>query len=102
MLLSFSRDHCLPCELMEPWLKNIKETYHKKVDVKEVNLDREDNLEYARLFSVMTVPTLVYLDKAGRERGRHFGLATEKQMTDAIERHLRLAAPSGAASGNKR
>jgi thioredoxin len=80
LLLDFTRDHCLPCEIMAPWVADISSRYAKQLGVLEINLDRTKNKKLGIYFKVRSVPTQIYIDKTGREIYRHFGMATLKQM----------------------
>jgi len=55
-LLSFSKDHCLPCEIMAPWIDMIKKQYGAKIDVRDVNLDRQMHQATGRSLKVKTIP----------------------------------------------
>ncbi len=86
MLLDFTRDHCLPCEIMAPWVDELRKKHAGRVLVKEINIDRNENKELGRFFKTRSIPTQVYVDGAGREVSRHVGLATQAQMELTIEK----------------
>ena len=83
-LLYFTRDHCLPCEIMAPWFEAIRRAHGSALDVKEVNLDRTENRAIGHTLNVRTVPTQVYFGSGGRELHRHQGLATQKEMVGIL------------------
>ena len=83
-LLYFTRDHCLPCEIMAPWIDAIKKRYEPALEVQEVNLDRMDNRAISQALNVRTIPTQVYVGAGGRELHRHQGLATQKEMVKVL------------------
>jgi hypothetical protein len=85
-LLVFSRDNCLPCQIMAPWVDELRRRHGTAVDVSSINLDREDNLALGRSHEVRSVPTQIYLDAKGRELRRHEGLATERDMEGILSR----------------
>jgi thioredoxin 1 len=86
MLLDFTRDHCLPCEIMAPWVDELRKKYAGRVQVQEINIDRAENRELGRFFRARSIPMQVYVDAGGREIGRHVGLATLPQMERTLEK----------------
>jgi thioredoxin 1 len=95
MLLEFTRDHCLPCEIMAPWMKELRKEHAGRVQIVEINIDRKENKPLARYFKARSIPTQVYVDERGRELSRHVGLATKPQMQRTMKRHGFLPAPHG-------
>lgn len=86
VLLDFSRDHCLPCDLMRPWLDELRERHAGRIEVVEVNIDREENRQLAVFFRARAVPLQVYLDADGKELARSAGVATLAQMQAQLRR----------------
>jgi thiol-disulfide isomerase/thioredoxin len=93
-LLDFTRDHCLPCEIMAPWVKELRIAYGDRVEIAEINIDRPENKPLGRYFKARSIPTQVYLDAEGRELSRNVGLATKDQMERTLKRHGFLEAPA--------
>lgn len=87
VVIDFTRDHCLPCEIMAPWVGELRKELDGKVDVTEMNIDRPGNKELGLFFKVGSIPTQVYIDAAGKEVSRHVGLATKPQMTATMRKH---------------
>jgi thioredoxin 1 len=87
VLLSFSRDNCLPCEIMAPWLDEIGRLYEASIDVVRINLDREASHALGRKWRIRTVPTQVYVTPDGDALYRHEGLATKKDMETILCSH---------------
>jgi thioredoxin 1 len=85
MLLDFTRDHCLPCDIMAPWVEELRKKHAERVLVKEINIDRPENRELGLFFKTRSIPTQVYVDAQGREVSRHVGLATKEQMQRTLE-----------------
>jgi thioredoxin 1 len=85
MLLDFTRDHCLPCEIMAPWVDELRKKHAGRVQVQEINIDRPENRELGLFFKTRSIPTQVYVDAQGREVSRHVGLATKPQMERTLE-----------------
>ena len=88
-LIEFSRDACIPCQLMRPWVEELRARHAGDVAVIEVNIDRPENDSLGQFFKVAAVPLQVYLDAQGREVSRNTGLATLAQMEGELSR-LRL------------
>jgi thioredoxin 1 len=87
LLLEFTRNHCLPCEIMAPWMKELRAKHAAQVKIIEINIDRAENKQLARYFKARSIPTQVYVDKSGRQVSRHVGLATKPQMERTMKRH---------------
>jgi len=86
MLVDFTREDCLPCKLMEPWLAELRKRHAGRIEILELDLDHPENREIARFFKVKSVPLQVYVDARGREVARGVGLATLQQMQSQLER----------------
>lgn len=86
LVLVFTRDHCLPCELMAPWVQELARRHAGRVDFLTVNLDREENRELQGFFRVSGVPLQVFIDGRGREVDRHSGLATLEELGALLAR----------------
>jgi thioredoxin 1 len=93
MLIDFTRDHCLPCQIMAPWVDELRKQHAALVAVVEINIDRPANKSIGRYFKARSIPTQVYVDTAGREVARHVGLATKPQMERTLKRHGFLNTP---------
>jgi len=85
MLVDFTRDDCLPCKLMEPWLAELRRRHAGTVEILEVDLDEKESHELAQYFKARSVPLQVYVDARGREVSRNVGLATLPQMQLKLE-----------------
>ncbi len=86
MLVDFTRDYCLPCQLMAPWLAELRAETRGEVEVVEVNVDRAENERFALFFGVASVPTQVFLDADGRVASRHEGVATLDELRQTLRR----------------
>jgi len=65
-MIDFTRDFCLPCQVMAPWVDDLRQKHAGVVDVVEINLDRQGTNKYGLFFGIDTVPTRVYVDATGR------------------------------------
>jgi len=84
MMIDFTRDFCLPCQVMAPAVAELRQQHAGLVDVVEVNVDREKNERCALFFVVESVPTQVFVDASGRVVARHGGIATKEEMTRTL------------------
>jgi thioredoxin 1 len=80
MMIDFTKDFCLPCQVMAPWVAELRSAHAASIDVVEVNLDRQSSDKLALFFQVESVPTQVYLDASGRVVEIHAGTATREEM----------------------
>ncbi len=87
MLLEFTRDHCLPCTVMAPWMAELRKQHSEQIDINEINIDRPGNKELGIYFKVAKIPTQVYVDGGGVVLSRHVGLATRAQMEATLRKH---------------
>ena len=83
-MIDFTRDYCLPCQIMAPWVAEVRREYEGKLDVVEVNIDRATNERFALFFAIEVVPTQVFVDSSGHVETRHEGLATKEEMTETL------------------
>jgi thioredoxin 1 len=86
MLLDFTREDCLPCKLMEPWLAALRERHAGRIAILALDLDQPDSRDLVRFFKARSVPMQVYVDAHGREVSRNVGLATLPQMQNQLEK----------------
>jgi thioredoxin-related protein len=78
-ILAFSSDDCAQChQFQEPALQRVIETYGEQVSVVEV--DAPNQPELAQRYRVLTLPTTVLLDAAGRARAVNYGFANSKKL----------------------
>jgi len=75
---------CIPCKMMAPILKEIREEYQGRAAV--IFLDVWKDPTPARRLGIRTIPTQVFYDKEGREVGRHEGFLDKKSIIAAFEK----------------
>lgn len=85
MLLVFSRDYCTPCQVMKPWVEELRAETRGVVDVVTVNVDRKAHEHIGAFFKISAVPTLIYLQSNGEVARRTDGLAKKTQMMAVME-----------------
>ena len=82
VLLDFGAEWCMPCKMIEPVLEEISSDHGDKVEVASINVD--ECPEIATNFSVMNIPTLIFLKK-GKEVNRMVGVNTKENIIKAIK-----------------
>jgi len=82
VLVDFWAEWCGPCKLITPVLEEIAKEHDGKLRIAKVNVD--ENLEIARRFEVMSIPTLV-LFKEGVAQRRLIGAKGKGQLLQELE-----------------
>jgi thioredoxin 1 len=70
-LWDFGSDNCIPCKMMMPILDTLAREYAGKVDVRIINVYKEQAL--ASQHRIQIIPTQVFIDPTGKELYRHVG-----------------------------
>jgi len=84
-LLDFGGAWCQPCKKLEPILGELADEYREKIVVGHCDVAKGPGT--ARRFSVMSVPTVVFL-KGGQEVDRFVGLQAKPKIVELIQKHL--------------
>lgn len=86
VLVDFWAEWCGPCKLVEPILEEIAAENGDRLRVAKLNVD--DNLEIARRFEVLSIPTMI-LFKEGEPQVRLVGAKGKAQLLQELSRHLK-------------
>ena len=70
-LWDFWATWCPPCKELKPVIEGLEQEYAGKIEIKSIDVDVEKDL--ASKFKIQAVPTLVFLDKSGKELARIVG-----------------------------
>ena len=76
VLIDFFATWCGPCKMVSPVVDQIA---HERPDIKVCKLDVDKNLDLARTFQVMSVPTLVAM-KNGKMINKIIGAMPKAQI----------------------
>ena len=76
MLLDFWASWCGPCRMLSPVVDEIAE---ERTDIKVGKVNVDEQQELAATFNVMSIPTLIVLDK-GQVVNQSVGVRPKKQI----------------------
>ncbi len=95
-ILAFSTPDCVQCHTMQtPALHRVRAARGKAVDVREI--DALDMPELAQRYHIVTVPSTVVLDAAGKAHAVNYGFANTHRLLAQIDAILAEASwgPAG-------
>jgi thioredoxin 1 len=70
-LWDFGSDNCIPCKMMMPILNDLAKEYAGKVDVRIINVYKEQAL--ATQYRIQVIPTQIFMDAEGKQLSQHIG-----------------------------
>lgn len=76
---------CLPCDKMQPIMKEIEEEYKGQVKVIFHDVKTPEGKPYIKEFGIRAIPTQVFLDKDGNEYFRHLGFFAKDELIKILE-----------------
>ena len=76
---------CIPCDKMQPIMKEIAEEYKGQVKVVFHDVKTPDGKPYIKEFSIRAIPTQVFLDKDGNEYFRHLGFFAKDEIIKVLK-----------------
>lgn len=85
VLVDFWAEWCGPCKMVAPVLEEIAGENPDKIRVAKLNID--DNLDTARRFDVMSIPTMI-LFKDGDPQVRIVGAKGKRQLLQDLSSYL--------------
>jgi thioredoxin 1 len=85
VLVDFWAEWCGPCKMIAPVLDEIAADHPGKLRIGKINID--ENLELARRFDVMSIPTLI-LFKGGEAQLRIIGAKGKGQLLQELQAFL--------------
>lgn len=84
LVVDFSATWCGPCQQLKPIFEEVEKEFSGKVDFLTVDIDSMPDL--AKEFKVEAVPTIVFIDKSGREVNRIVGFTDKSQLVETIQK----------------
>lgn len=82
-VLKFTAAWCGPCKTLAPIIEQLRT--EMSVDIEDKDIDF--NMELARDFDIISIPTMVVL-KNDKEVDRIIGLSNKKHIQNTIEKYL--------------
>lgn len=82
VLVDFFATWCNPCKILAPVLDQISESLPENRKI--VKIDIDENMEAARTFGVMSIPTLI-LFKNGQAAPRLVGVRPEEEIRELLK-----------------
>lgn len=70
-VVEFGGPTCVPCKKMQPILAELQQTFGTRAQIR--NFYVTEHLKEARAFQIMSMPTQVIFNPAGKEVDRHIG-----------------------------
>ena len=78
ILVDLGSDKCIPCQMMEPVLEELRKEYEGKLDVVFINI--RTDYEEAEKYSIQVIPTQIFYSPAGDELFRHVGFFSKEDI----------------------
>ncbi|HIJ20697.1 MAG TPA: thioredoxin family protein [Deltaproteobacteria bacterium] len=83
-MIEFGSTGCVPCDMMQPILENLRKKFPDKLNVVFVHVG-EDKMLGAR-FGIRVIPVQVFYDAKGKEIFRHQGFYAEKEVLKQLKK----------------
>ncbi|MEO0233486.1 MAG: thioredoxin family protein [candidate division WOR-3 bacterium] len=76
---------CIPCQMMQPIMKEIKDSFPNDVQVVFYDLNNRENLKYAQKYSVRVIPTQIFIDNKGEIIFKHQGFFPKDEIFEFLK-----------------
>jgi len=96
VILKLGSDHCIPCRMMNPIIKELAAEQDGKAVF--LALDVYQNRDLANKYGVRLIPTVVFFDKHGQPKAKKEGFMDKTELLKAV---ADLDLPAGKAGLNK-
>jgi thioredoxin 1 len=70
-MIDLGAEECIPCKMMAPILKDLKQVYHGRADI--IFIDVAKNRQAAQKYGIRAIPTQIFFNEKGEEVSRHIG-----------------------------
>ena len=77
-MVEFGATGCIPCDMMQPILDNLRKNFPDRLNVVFVHVGEEQLL--AARYGIQSIPVQVFFDAEGKEVFRHVGFYPEKDV----------------------
>ncbi len=95
-MVSLGAESCLPCRMMQPILKELRNEYENQVVLPFVDIWKYT--DQGQRFRITTIPTQIFYDQNGVEVFRHAGFLDKKAIVEILDELLEKQ--SSAFSGS--
>jgi len=82
MVVDFGSNSCIPCRQLRPVLQKVRKDYEGKLEVLIIEIQK--NRQLAAEYQIQVMPTVVFIDKAGKEFFRHQGFMSEEKIKEQL------------------
>lgn len=100
-MAEFGATGCIPCDMMQPILDELRKDYKDKLNVVFVHVGEEQVL--GARYGIRSIPVQIFFDSGGNEVYRHVGFLDKKPIVDILTRMgaTRLAPELSTGSAKK-
>jgi len=81
-LVEFGATGCVPCDMMQPVLENLRKKYQDRLNIVFVHVGQEQIL--GSRYGITSIPVQAFFDRSGKETFRHTGFFPQ----DEVEKKL--------------
>ena len=78
VLVEFGATGCVPCDMMQPVLENLKKKYRDRLNIVFVHVGEEQIL--GARYGIKSIPVQAFFDKTGKEVFRHNGFYAQAEV----------------------
>ena len=82
MVVDFGSNSCIPCRQLRPVLQKVHKDHEGKLEVLIIEIQK--NQQLAAEYQIQVMPTVVFIDKAGKEVSRHQGFMSEEKIKEQL------------------
>ena len=82
-MVDLGADRCVPCKMMAPIIEELKQEYPGRASI--IFIDVWKHPEAGRRFGIQSIPTQIFYDKDGNEKGRHVGYLSKEGITNIFK-----------------
>ena len=82
-MVDLGADKCVPCKLMAPILKKLKDEYTEKAAILFIDVWKDP--DQAKKYGIRTIPTQIFFDQSGKEQYRHIGFMSETDIKKQLD-----------------
>lgn len=83
-MIDLGADKCIPCKMMAPILREVKNEYHNKAAIRFIDVWKSP--DKAKEFGIRLIPTQIFYDARGREAFRHEGFMDKDAIVAQLQK----------------